>query len=141
MKTTITKGALKWNGPSRIWFSNRNPLRYFSGVDFYGFLDGLLEKVLEAGAKADAFTPPRPYSKPFLFATHRAFREVQNSVVEALQNLPNESGITSEEKTHRELLLRRLMDGIAYAMIADATIARKVKKHDCPPLGGVRKGV
>ncbi len=97
--------------------------------EFYGYLDTLIEKAFESGEKAESFTPPRTYSKCFIFATHKAFREVQASIVESLRCLTT-SGSNQAETKHRILLLRRLMDAIAFCMLNGTTNARKISKGE-----------
>lgn len=83
--------------------------------------------------------PNRPFrdarhQREFLSACHRGFSKAQNSVFALLVENARDMSIDTTERRRRELLLRKVIDGILFTMVRMQTwITRRVSLHDTPP--------
>lgn len=72
--------------------------------------------------------------KRFYSGCHRGFEKAQNSIVAALAEIQSDHGVDAEEREYRELLLRKIMDGIATTILRDRIhLMRRMVIHDDAP--------
>lgn len=83
--------------------------------------------------------PGRPFRdskhpREFLRACHRGFSKAQKSGFELLVENAKDMSIHADERSRRELLVRKVIDGLLFTMVAMQTwITRRVSLHDTPP--------
>jgi hypothetical protein len=109
--------------------------------DFYDQFD----RVLRAGYHYGIQSVPlrsdfeRPFTdvthfKKFTAACHRGFEKAQRTVLEMLKANASNSSLSSYERRRRELLLRKVVDGIIFTMLRQQTyVTRRISLHDDPP--------
>jgi len=109
--------------------------------DFYDQFD----RVLRAGFKYGIQAVPlrsdveRPFTgvahfKKFTAACHRGFEKAQHTVLEMLKANAIASSLSAYERRRRELLLRKVIDGIIFTMLRQQTyVTRRISLHDDPP--------
>lgn len=74
------------------------------------------------------------HQREFLKACHRGFEKAQRTVVEMLRSNSGDTLIDEDERERRELVLRKVIDGILFTMVGAQTwITRRVVLHDAPP--------
>ncbi len=83
--------------------------------------------------------PERPFEdinhyKRFTAACHRGFEKAQRSVLEMLKENAMNYSLAAYERRRRELLLRKVIDGIIFTMLKQMTyVTRRISLHDNPP--------
>lgn len=107
--------------------------------DFFEQYARLLTLALETGVRSviiprdssgHPFFDPRLRRK-FLSSCHRGFEKSQNRIVRLLCELEENTELPPDEKEYRELLLRKIVDGIATTMLQDkAHVARRLALHN-----------
>jgi hypothetical protein len=69
----------------------------------------------------------------FLAACHRGYELAQQSVLDEIEHIRSDSLLPVSEKRYRELVLRKIIDGIAWAMLRqEFHIARRMMFHQKP---------
>lgn len=110
-------------------------------ADFYAQFDKVERAAFHYGSNAVPLRtkPGEPFAdqahyRKFITACHRGFSIAQNTVLEMLIANAADSTLSDEEKERRELLLRKVIDGILYTMVRMQTwITRRIVLHDEPP--------
>jgi hypothetical protein len=70
----------------------------------------------------------------FIGACHRGYQKAQDRVIGLLQELANDSSLSLEDRLYKELVLRRLIDGIAFTILEmESHVSRRLVLHDSPP--------
>jgi hypothetical protein len=70
----------------------------------------------------------------FLSGCHRGFEKAQNRIAQLVQEIEAHDALLPHEKEFREILLRKISDGIAIQMLAGKTFwARRLAFHDDVP--------
>ncbi|KAB2907055.1 MAG: hypothetical protein F9K30_24125 [Dechloromonas sp.] len=110
-------------------------------TDFYAQFDKVERAAFHYGSDAvplrtksgEPFTDQAHYRK-FISACHRGFAIAQNTVLEMLIANAADLMVSEDERRRRELLLRKVIDGILYTMVRMQTwITRRIVLHDEAP--------
>lgn len=73
------------------------------------------------------------HMKKFIHGCHRGYEKAQNRTLELIQIIESDSNVTSEQHERRQLLLRKVMDGIAVLLFqAKSHVLRRFILHDQP---------
>lgn len=110
-------------------------------ADFYNQFDRVLRAGFHYGIQAVPLRsdPQRPFAdvahfKKFTAACHRGFEKAQHTVLELLKANAADSSLSPYERRRRELLLRKVIDGIIFTMLRQQTyVTRRISLHDDPP--------
>ncbi len=110
-------------------------------TDFSDNYSSLLQTAFETGANSiplhrllDHSFSDLKQQKRFISACHRGYDKAQNYVVQLLNETVENIELSTEEKQFRELLLRKVMDGIALTMLQGKThVMRRLCLHDKAP--------
>jgi len=72
--------------------------------------------------------------KRFLSECHRGYERAQNLIINWLEELKNDTSLTSDEKLFRELILRKVSDSMAVVMLQMRKyVIRRLSLHDSIP--------
>ena len=110
--------------------------------DFLVEYERVLERALSYGATTVPLTgfhdrgidwkPP----KKFIPACHRGWEKVQDRIIDLLQQISCDRSLDKEEKVYRQLLLRKIVDTMAYTMLGGKIyVMRRIAIHGgIPPI-------
>ncbi|MBK9991879.1 MAG: hypothetical protein IPP19_14420 [Verrucomicrobia bacterium] len=109
--------------------------------DFYTQFDRVLRAAFHYGEtsvplRSDVKNPftDITHLRKFTAACHRGFEKAQNSVLEMLKANAADLSLSGYERRRRELLLRKVIDGIIFMMLrAQTYVTRRISLHDAPP--------
>ena len=110
--------------------------------DFYEDYSRLLSTAFESGTRSvpvgkgiyTQFFNDRKQQRRFISACHRGYDKAQNYIVHLLREMAQDTSLSSSEKQFRELLLRKVADGIALTMLQEAVyVARRLCLHNKAP--------
>ena len=109
--------------------------------EFYVKFDRVLRAAFQYGVMAapvrsdsDKLFEDFAHYRKFVSACHRGFEKAQHTVLEMLKENANDVSLTSYERKRRELLLRKVIDGIVFTLLKQKTyVTRRVSLHDEAP--------
>lgn len=74
------------------------------------------------------------HQREFIRACHQGFEKAQRTVIQMIGQNRVDTTINEAERKRRELILRKVIDGILFTMVAGQTwVTRRVVLHDSPP--------
>jgi len=109
---------------------------------FLGLYKKLLWQAFESGEESVPVlrnSPDKPFrdashQRRFIAACHRGYEKAQNKMVQLLQDIRNDSELTPGEQKIRELLVRKVADGIAMTILKHQDhVMRRLTLHDEAP--------
>lgn len=105
----------------------------FERVLVMGLHSGALNVPLAGNSPETAFRDKTHWRK-FLQSCHRGYEKAQSRVVELIGRIETDSAIAVEERAEQELLLRKIIDGIAVALfMGKSHMLRRLVFHRRPP--------
>jgi hypothetical protein len=103
--------------------------RVLSAATEWGSIAHPLQRTKDQGPFRD-----NAHMRYFIAACHRGYQKAQDRVIGLLQKLANDSSLSPEDRLYKELVLRRLIDGIAFTMLEmESHVARRLVLHGSPP--------
>ena len=74
------------------------------------------------------------HRRRFLASCHRGYQKAQDYIISLLEELAHDTVLPEEDRLYRELILRRVIDGIAFVMLnLEFHVARRLVLHNSPP--------
>ncbi len=74
------------------------------------------------------------HKRKFMSACHRGYEKAQSSIFKAIIENSNNGNISDDVKNYRELVLRKIIDALAFVIMRlEIYIARRLCYHDRPP--------
>jgi hypothetical protein len=87
-----------------------------------------------AGNSPETLFRDATHRKKFLQSCHRGYEKAQTRIGELTASIESDTSITPEDKARWQLLLRKIMDGIAVALFrAKSHVVRRLVFHPKPP--------
>ena len=75
------------------------------------------QHILPLQNSREPFFHDLPHKRRFIAACHRGYEKAQNQIVQLLRDIGDDPRLSVHEKLYRELVLRKIVDGIALLIL------------------------